>query len=88
MILSEHERTELIAEARVFALAAPLMSPIIEKRKREALGRLLQAHKMGKTDTATLVAEICVLTDIETEINQKEQTYRTLEEQHARNSRK
>ena len=56
------------------------------KRKKDALGRLLQAHKTGRTDTQTLVAEIAVLTDIENEITQKENLYRHLEEkQHGRN---
>jgi hypothetical protein len=88
-MITEHDRIESIAEARVFALAAPVILPIIEKRKRDAMGRLMQAHRMGKTDTATVVAELCVLSDIEIEINQKEQSYRTMEEQHARsNTRK
>lgn len=88
MILTEHERTELIAEARVFAISAPIILPIIAKRKAEALGRLIQAHKLGRTDTATIVAEISVCNDLESEINQKEQTYRTMEAQNAkRNSR-
>lgn len=82
--MTDHERTEIIAEARIFALAAPVILPLVEKRKREALGRLMQAHKAGRSDVMTLVAEISVLTDLENEINIKETTYRSLEEQHAR----
>ena len=86
--MTEFDRTEAIAEARVFALAAPVILPIIAKKKKDAIGRLMQAHKSGRTDTAALVAEVCVLTDIETEINQKELTYRTLEERQNERSRK
>ena len=81
MSLTDHEKIELIAEAKVFYLSAPVILPMIERRKREALGRLMQAHKSGRTDTATIVAELSAFTDLESEIKQKEQTYRTLEKQ-------
>lgn len=80
--MTEHERIEAISEARIFAIAAPLIRPLIERRKKDALARLMQAHRAGRSDTATLVAEVTVLSEIEHEINQKELTYRTLEEQH------
>lgn len=70
----------MIADSRMFALASPFLIPMIDKRKREALGRLMQAHKSGKSDTATIVAEISAYTDLEMEIKQKELMYRTLEE--------
>lgn len=86
--MTPEERTEAIAEARIFALAAPVLRPIIERRKRDALGRLMQAHKAGRTDTAAIVAEISAFDDIERELDQKESTYRYLEEQqHGRNTR-
>lgn len=87
--MTDHEKIELLAEARVFALASPVILPIIEKRKKDALGRLLQAHRGGRTDTQTIVAELAVLADIEQEIKQKEAIYNTLEEQqHATRNRK
>jgi len=88
--MNNDERIEMIAEARVFALAAPVILPIIEKRKKEAFGRLMQAHKNGRVDTATIVAELSAFSDIEIEIKQKELMYRTLEDQHGngRDSRK
>lgn len=79
--MNEEERHETLAEARIFALSAPVILPIIEKRKRDALGRLMQAHKSGRIDTASIVAEISAYTDIEVEIKQKELIYRTMEEQ-------
>lgn len=87
--MKEEERQELYADARVFALAAPVILPLLEKRKREAFGRLMQAHKAGQTDTATIVAELSAFTDIEQEIKQKESIYRQLEEEYgSRNNRK
>lgn len=82
--MNDHEYVEQVSEARIFALAAPVILPLIEKRKRDALARLMQAHRAGRADTSTLVAEITVLAELEMEINQKEQTYRTLEEKHAK----
>lgn len=86
--MTESEQ-ETLAEARVFALASPILIPILARRRKDALGRLIQKYKSGESNTLTLVAELSVLNDIETEINQKEATYRHLEEkQHARNNRK
>ncbi len=77
--MTQDERTEMIADSRMFALASPFLLPMLEKRKREALGRLVQAHKAGRTDVMTMVAEISAYTDLEMEIRQKELMYRTLE---------
>jgi uncharacterized protein YbcV (DUF1398 family) len=79
----EHDRIEQLSEARIFALAAPVILPIIMKRKEEALARLMQAHQAGKTDTATIVAELAVLSELEIEIKQKERTYTSFEEKYA-----
>lgn len=78
--MTNDERQEMIADSRMFALASPFLIPMIEKRKKEAMGRLMQAHKAGKADTATIVAELSAYTDLEMEIKQKELMYRTLEE--------
>lgn len=88
MTMTDHERIEMITEARMFALAAPIILPLIEKRKKFALEKLLTAHRDGRTETATIVAELAVLADLEREINQKESMYRTLEGQHAKSERK
>lgn len=82
MRLTEHERTELIAKARIFSLAAPVILPLIEKMKKDALGRLMQAHKAGRTNTSTLVAELSVLADLEGEIIRKDNEYKTLQERY------
>lgn len=83
----DEQTEEQLAEARIFALAAPVILPIIERRKRDALGRLMQAHKSGRTDVSALVAELSAFADIELEIKQKEQVYNYLEEkQNGRNN--
>ena len=82
--MTEEEKTEMISEARIFALAAPIIMPIIERRKGDAIARLIQAHKAGITDTTALVAEVSVLSDLAQEINQKELIYQTLERVNAR----
>lgn len=86
---NEYDRIEEVAEARIFALASPVILPIIARRKEDAMGRLLQAHRSGKTDTVALTAELCVLADLEMEITQKEKLYHHLEEkQHGNVSRR
>ena len=77
--MTDEERNDMIAEARVFALANPVVLPLIERRKREAHGRLIQSFKSGQTDNLSIVAEITVLTELENELKQKETLYNTLE---------
>jgi hypothetical protein len=82
-VSSDEDRNRLITEARHFYTAAPVLLPLLEKRKRVAFDRLMLAHKEGKTDYIALVAELNVINDLEREILTKEQTYRSLEEQNA-----
>lgn len=78
--MTDHERAEALTEARMFALAAPVILPLIEKRKRIATERMQMKFREGSTDFMTLVAEITTLADLEREIRQKEQIYNTLQE--------
>lgn len=77
--MTDHERQEALSEARLFALAAPVILPLIEKRKKIASDRLMAKFKEGSNDFITLVAELNSLTDLEREIKQKELIYQTLE---------
>lgn len=72
---------EDLADARVFALAAPVILPLIQRRKEQAFGQLMARHKEGQTNNVALIAELAVLSDLETELTQKEQLYRYAEEQ-------
>lgn len=82
--MNEFERQKILTEARHFYLAAPVILPLLEKRRKYAYERLLAKHREGSTDYITLVSELAVLNDLEREITSKEQTYRMLEEQNGR----
>jgi len=71
---------ELLEETKIYALVAPTVLPLLERRRANVITRLLLAHRDGKTDTTTIVAELAVIADLESEIKQKYNTYRTLEE--------
>ena len=70
--MTDQERNDAMNEARVFAIAAPVILPMIEKRKRIAFEQLMSAHAQGRTDTVTLVATLAAFTTLEQEIKQKE----------------
>lgn len=78
MRIVEPSREEVIQEAKIFAIIAPTILPLIERRKRDAHGRLVQSYRSGKTDNLTIVAELSVLADLENEINQKRMIYDSL----------
>ncbi len=79
-MMTHDERHEALTEARMFALAAPVILPLIEKRKKIATERLQAKFREGSLDFTTLVAEITTLADLEREIKQKENMYNTLQE--------
>ena len=81
--MTQEERNEMLRDARLISLAAPVVLPILEKRKRIALQKLISKHREGDTNTLTLISEITVLTDIESEIKQKVQIVETLGEKNA-----
>jgi hypothetical protein len=78
--LTTAQREDAIQEARMFTIIAPHVLPLIEKRKNNATGRLLQSFRGGKVDYLTIVAELSVLADLENEINQKCLMYNSIEE--------
>lgn len=77
------EQRQYFSEVKTFAWAAPMILPLIQKRRKIAFDCLMQDFKAGKTDNIARIAELNVLSDLEREINQKEQEYRTLEEKYA-----
>lgn len=80
--MTDEERDRL-NEAKTFAWAAPLVLPLIERRKRAAVEMLLREYREGKTDHTNRVAELNAFYTIEQELKQKAQEYATLEEQYA-----
>lgn len=86
---TENDKTEMIREARLFYQGAPVILPLIQRRRQHAQDRLLNAFREGKHDLLlTLTAELNAFDLLEREIISKEQTYRTLEEQNAGTNRK
>ncbi len=77
--MTEDEIQNMKTEARLFYLAAPVILPLIERKKKNAYSRLMMKHKEGSSEYQNIVAELVVLTDLENEINNKEQTYRAME---------
>jgi len=69
----------MLNEARRFYLAAPVLLPILEKRRNDVVNRLLAKHRDGDTNYVTLVTELAVITGIEKEISSKEAIYRAME---------
>jgi hypothetical protein len=57
---------------------------MIERRKANALARLMVDFKAGKTDNLTIVAELNVLNDLEREIIQKQQEFQQMESRNVR----
>jgi hypothetical protein len=84
MTESDLERDLMVQEARAFYLSAPLIMPIIEKKSAQTIQRLRLAHSEGKTDHTALVAELYAYESIKSEIEQKDQLYRSLEEKHVK----
>lgn len=73
---------EQLTEVRQYYLAAPVILPMLERFRRDALSRLMSQHFAGDMNFAPLVAELAVLQRIEIEFKGKEATYRQLEEKH------
>lgn len=67
-----------LSEMRLFAIAAPMIRPLLEKRRINTYNRLIMAYRDGRVEP-TLVAELSVISALETEINQKEQHYLSME---------
>lgn len=79
--MTESERTEMIQEARIFAISAPVILNLLGKRMKVATELMMRDFREGKTDHIARVAEITLLGDLEREIRQKEALYLTMEKQ-------
>lgn len=74
----EQQRQTDLAEARIYALAAPSLLQILDKKKKMATELLLRDHREGKTDHTARVAELSALYGIEQDIRQKQNIFETL----------
>lgn len=73
------EQRDHLAELKTFAWAAPLLLPLIQKRKRIAFELLLSDFRQGKREQVEKIAELNAYAMIEMELNQKIQEFNTLE---------
>lgn len=78
MTEKELEQNALRQEARIFFTIAPLVGPILEKKRKDCIARMRAAHRAGEREHTALVAELSVLCEIDDEIKRKEQTYNSL----------
>lgn len=77
--MTDNERHEALSEARLFAIAAPMILPLIERRIELASQKLQSAFRSGETNFIAQVAELTTLSDLRREVLQKEQIYNTME---------
>jgi len=82
--MSVHDLTEKISEARRFYMAAPVIVPMLEKRHKLALQRLMGKYRDGETDYINVIAELYTLSTLLNEIRIQEQLYNELEKQNGR----
>lgn len=83
--MTEEERIEQIAEARQFYMIAPVLLPLLAKRKRHAHERLMSAYREGNHGELTaLTSELYAFDQLEREVNHKAQTYTALEEKNGK----
>lgn len=76
--MNESEREQMLTEARIVHLAAPIVLPLIERRQKEALQKLLSKYRDGRSDFTNDVAELFVLKNLTEDIRSKEQVFETL----------
>ena len=76
--MTPQERNEIAQEARVFYAIAPLVGPILAKRRANTIMRMRQAHQAGEKDHTALVAELSVIDEIADEITRKSNEYNSL----------
>lgn len=78
--MTDQERENLLTEARQFYIAAPILGPLLERFKKNAMDKLMGMHRDGKTEFGPIVAELAVITNIQREIASKHETFNSFEE--------
>lgn len=69
--LSPDQINQQIAEARQLSIAAPIILPMLERRKLMAYQKVLGAHRGAKPPDANAIAEMSVIEQIQSEIREK-----------------
>lgn len=78
--MTDLERQQEIDECRRYVYAAGTVLPLIEKAKRIAFERLMNAYRDQTGNYEPIVAELYVHTNLEREFKIKEQILQTLQE--------
>ncbi len=69
----------MLTEARHFYLIGPILMPMLERRRKLTLQKLIMRYREGNTEFLALVSELAAFDAIESEIKQQEQIYLTME---------
>ena len=67
-------------DLRAFAFAAPYLMPLVEKRKQNAIQKLVGTYQ-GGGDLLGVAAEIAVLVGLENELKQKHNELNSMQEE-------
>jgi hypothetical protein len=68
---SEEQLRQQVSEARQLSIAAPILIPMLERRKYMAYQRLLGNHRDSRPVDHNAIAEMFVIESIQEEIRQK-----------------
>lgn len=68
---TEQEKMQLITEARQLNVALPIIVPMLERRAKGAMQRLMSAHRDGKPSDQNAIAELYVIDSIQSELRSK-----------------
>jgi hypothetical protein len=71
---------EQLTELRQYYLSLPVIMPMLDRFRTDALNRLMMQHREGNNKYDTIVAELAVIQKMEIEFNQKEAMYNTMQE--------
>ena len=67
---AENEKQKMITEARQIHFAAPFLFPMLERRKDNAIRRIISGHREAKFDHQA-VAELYIVESLLTELKGK-----------------
>ena len=71
---------DTLNDGRVLKIAAPVLLPLLDKRKKSAIGKLLGQFRMGNSDLVGYVAELSSIYGLYEDITNKIRSTETLEE--------
>ena len=70
--MTEQDRAEQVQEAKIYAIAAPSIYKIIQRKRQILLEQMVGEFRLGNVEQVARVAQLSVLADLENEVRQKE----------------